>query len=215
MQFSIALMSSSFSPQFFNLVKKKFLKNLYISEYKFILLMCLNIFVYLYIHILCLSVRVFVSNKRKYGWTDRAKKILGPHMTKGKIYGWSKFKKLASIKIRFSLNFEIHVICFCKIHELFCFLLFYNIYKKKLITIEIGYGHETPWKPNLYMCIQGVSKKRVMRVYRLVCNRIFNIETIFDIYVQFASQWAKLLAFRSLRHYPCLSVYVCLSVCIQ
>ena len=44
-----------------------------------------------------------------------------------------------------------------------------------------------------YIYIQGVSKKRGIRVYRLVCNRIFKIETIFDIYVQFLSQWVQFL----------------------
>ena len=32
---------------------------------------------------------------------------------------------------------------------------------------------------------------------RLICNRIFKIETIFNICVQFLSQWAQLLACRS------------------
>ena len=66
---------------------------------------------------------------------------MGPQMNLGKVYGWSKFKKLASNEIKFSLNFEKGRIFFL-IREL---SLIYNLYKKKQIfSIEITDGWEAP-----------------------------------------------------------------------
>ena len=58
-------------------------------------------------------------------------------MTPEKVYGWSKFQnfiltKFDKINIFLSLTF----------------LLFYNLYKEKMFTIEIEDGCEATWKPS-------------------------------------------------------------------
>ena len=57
-------------------------------------------------------------------------------MTPGKVYGGSKFLKLASNTIRFPLILEIRDFFFKKVRKLFLFL-FYNVYKEKMFTIKI------------------------------------------------------------------------------
>ena len=51
----------------------------------------------------------------------------------GKVYGWSKIQKLSSNKIRFPLNFENPQHFFYKTRR----LLLCNVYKEKMLTIEI------------------------------------------------------------------------------
>ena len=52
----------------------------------------------------CLSVCLYPINV-KTAEPIGTKFCVGPHMTPGKVFVWSKFQKLASNKIRFSLNF--------------------------------------------------------------------------------------------------------------
>jgi len=52
-----------------------------------------------------------------------------------------KFQKLTSNKIRFSLNLEIHVFFIKSANFILIFVLFYNEYKEKMLTIEIEDGH--------------------------------------------------------------------------
>ena len=51
-----------------------------------------------------------------------------------------KLKKLASNKIRLSLNFEHPQSCLVKSENFF--LLFYNEYEEKMFTIEIEKNHD-------------------------------------------------------------------------
>ena len=69
------------------------------------------------------------------------KLCVGPHMTPGNVYEWSK---LASNKIRFSLNFENPQKKLWNPRTLF--VLFYNVYKEKMVSIEIE--KEAPWNPS-------------------------------------------------------------------
>ena len=70
----------------------------------------LAIIICLYIYLACLSkfVWLFVFNKRQTVEPIRPKHFVEPHRTPEQVYGGSKFKKIASNKIRFSLNFENH-----------------------------------------------------------------------------------------------------------
>ena len=56
----------------------------------------------IYIYIVCMSVRIFVSNKRQIGWTDRSS-----HDPRKGLW-MIKIPKLCLNKIRFSLNLKIH-----------------------------------------------------------------------------------------------------------
>ena len=68
--------------------------------------------------LVCLSVGQFVSDKLQNGGIDRAQILCGTLHNPTKVYGWSKFQKLASNKFRFLLNFKIPRNCFYKIREL-------------------------------------------------------------------------------------------------
>ena len=90
-------------------------------------------------------------------------------MTLGKVYEWSKFKKLPFNKIRLSLNFENTRIFF--INPLTLLLLFYNVYKEKMFTIQIEDGREAPRKPSLYMyfaCLSGCLSVCVQKTSKLL-----------------------------------------------
>ena len=63
-------------------------------------------------------------------------------MTPGKVYEWSKFQKVTSNKIRFPKNFQ-NPYLFHEIRELI-FILVLNVYKTKMLTIEIEDGREPP-----------------------------------------------------------------------
>ena len=78
-----------------------------------------------------LSVCLFVSNKSRKGWTDRAHIFCVISRDQEKVYGWSNFWKFASIKIRFLKFLKIHEIFFYKIREIFCFCFI----KKEKVTI--------------------------------------------------------------------------------
>ena len=96
------------------------------------------------IYILCLSVWMSVCLypiNVKTAEPIRPKFFVGPHMTPGLVYEWSKFQKFVSNKIRFSLNL--------KFRELLFGVYFYNVYKKKMFTIEIGDGREALLKPTI------------------------------------------------------------------
>ena len=58
------------------------------------------------------------------------------------MFEWSKFQKLASNKIWFPLNFENPLNFFIKSANFF--VLFYNVYKEIMITIEIEDVREPP-----------------------------------------------------------------------
>ena len=84
---------------------------------------------------------LFVSHKRLNGWTNRAKIFVGPNMTPGKVYIWLNFQKFASNKIRFLIILKIHKICY-KICAFF--VLFYNVFKEKMLTNEIENRRKAP-----------------------------------------------------------------------
>ena len=98
----------------------------------------LNLLLVEHIYLLVCSYPINVKTSEPIG----PKFCVGPYMNPGKVYGWSKLKKLASNKIRFLLNFEIHDL-FSKISE-----LLKKLYTKRTCSIEIEDGREAPWKPS-------------------------------------------------------------------
>ena len=61
----------------------------------------------------------------------------------GRVYDISKFQKRASNKIRFTINFEDPRKFVIKSENVW-FVLFNNIYEKKMFKIEIEDGREEP-----------------------------------------------------------------------
>ena len=93
------------------------------------------------IYILCLSVCLFVSNKHQHGWTDQA------HILCGTLH--DPREGLWMIKIsKISLQQSSIFIKFKKSTK-FLLLFFWNVYKEKIIPIEIEDGRAVAWKPSL------------------------------------------------------------------
>ena len=108
------------------------------SIYKFGLSVCLSV---------CLFVCLYPIND-KTAEPIGPKFFVGPHGAPGKVYEWSKFQILVSIKIRSSLNFWKFwksTKFFMKIRELFLFL-FYDVHKENMFTINLEDGREAPSK---------------------------------------------------------------------
>jgi len=78
---------------------------IYLSIYLSSLFILACIF-YIYTLLFSFFLFEFESNERQNSWTNRAQIFVEHHMTPGKVYEWAKFQKIASNKIRFSLNFE-------------------------------------------------------------------------------------------------------------
>ena len=81
---------------------------------------------HLYINLACLSVCLFVCLypiNAKTAEPIGSKFCVGPDVVPGKVYEWSKLKKLASNKIRFSQNFENPRFFFIKSAKFFFFVL--------------------------------------------------------------------------------------------
>ena len=108
-------------------------------------------FTNLYINLACLSVCLGVCLypiNVKTAEPIRPKFCVGPHVSPGKVYEWSKFQIFDSIKIRFLLNFWKFwksTIFLLKSANFF-FVLFYDVHKENMFTIEIEDGCEAPLK---------------------------------------------------------------------
>ena len=96
----------------------------------------------------CLSVCLFVSNKRQNGWTDRAQIFCGTSRNHREGLWMIKISNIClhqnSIVIKF--------LKILKIREIFCenpriiFVLFYDVHKENLFTINLEDGREAPSK---------------------------------------------------------------------
>jgi len=98
--------------------------------------------IYIYIYFACLSVSLFVSYETAK--PTEPKFCTRPHMTTGKVYGWSNFKNKPPTKFDFYSILKIHEIFFYKLRATF-YLLCYKVYKEKMFTIEIEDGLGAPW----------------------------------------------------------------------
>ena len=100
----------------------------------------------------CLGVCLFVSNKQtKNGWTDRAQIFCGTFR--------DLMEGLWMIKISNTCLHQnsifIKFLKILKIHEIFCenpriiFVLFYDVHKENMFTIDLEDGREAPSKASL------------------------------------------------------------------
>ena len=101
-----------------------------------------------------ISVVLYSVNRKHCFFFVKTAEPIGPkffvehHVTTGKVYEWSKFQIFVSIKIRSSLN-SCKIL---KIHEIFCenpriiFVLFYDVHKENIFTINLEDGREAPSK---------------------------------------------------------------------
>ena len=100
----------------------------------------------MYILLVWVSVCLFVSNKRKNGWTDRIQNWCGLHVTPGKVYGWSNFQKNC---LHQNSIFENPRNFLLNPRNLL-FDLFKDVYKEKMFTIEMEDKRKALLKPIVY-----------------------------------------------------------------
>jgi len=130
------------------LIHRKNLSNVVLTIFQWVLY-------YLYINLACLSVCLFVclfvSNKRQNGWTDRAQILCGTSRDQGEGLWRIKISNIClhqnSIVIKF--------LKILKIREIFCenpriiFVLFYDVQKENMFTINLEDGREAPSKASI------------------------------------------------------------------
>ena len=110
----------------------------YLSIYKFGLSICLFV---------CLSVCSYPINV-KTAEPIWPKFFVGHLGTTGKVYEWSKFQIFVSHQNSIVIKF----LKILKIREIFCenpriiFVLFYDVHKENLLTINLEDGREAPSK---------------------------------------------------------------------
>ena len=108
--------------------------------------------IYIYTLFVCLYVLYPINTKRTE--PIRPKFWVGPPMTPGKVYERSKIQKLASNKIRFSLNFENPRNMFIKSLKFFVCFCFTMYTKKKYSILEsvlIKTLHPVCWPSNPFI----------------------------------------------------------------
>ena len=96
----------------------------------------------LYINLAWLSVCLYPINV-KTAEPIGSKFFVGHHVTTGKVYEWSKFQIFVSIKI------------FCE-NPRIIFVLFYDVHKKNMFTINLEDGREAPYKASSLNSISEV-----------------------------------------------------------
>ena len=102
-------------------------------------------FLYLFIYFECLFVCIQYNVKTTEPIGSQF--CPGPHVTPGKVYDWSKFQKLASNKIGFSLNFEHSKFRFFKKSASFlfvCFVLQCRYTKRKCSQLKLKMSMKRP-----------------------------------------------------------------------
>jgi len=134
------------------------------------------------IHEFGLSVCLFVSNKRQNGWTDRAQIFCGTSREPREGLWMIKISNIClhqnSIVIKFFKIFKIREI-FCE-NPRIIFVLFYDVHKENMFTINLGDGREAPSKAR---------KKGAKRLEFLVILYFFNLKVWTVIILQFSYLW--------------------------
>ena len=98
-----------------------------------------------------MSVRVFVSNKRQNGWTDRAQIFCGTSRDHREGLWMIKISNICLLQN----SIFIKILKILKIHEFFCenpriiFVLFYDVHKENMFTINLEDGREAPSKASI------------------------------------------------------------------
>ena len=91
-----------------------------------------------------LSGCLFVSNKRQNGWTDRAQIFCGTSRDHREGLWMIKISNICLHQNSIFIQF----LKILKIHEIFCenpriiFVLFYDVHKENMFTINLEDGHE-------------------------------------------------------------------------
>ena len=140
----------------------------------------------------CLSVCLFVSNKRQNGWTDRAQNFCGTSREPREGLWIIKISNIClhqnSIVIKF--------LKILKIREIFCenlriiFVLFYDVHKENMFTINLEDGRETPSKASIsifqYYFIPG-DRKNFVQISKILVlfNNLKFILTAWFLYRYF------------------------------
>ena len=125
----------------------------------------LHLYINLACPFVCLSVCLLVSNKRQNGWTDRAQIFCGT--SRDPREGLWKIK-ISNICL-YQNSIVIKFLNILKIREIFCknpriiFVLFYDVHKEKMFTINLKDGREAPSKAR---------KKGAKRLEFLVMNKL-------------------------------------------
>ena len=107
-----------------------------------------NLLLYKFGLSVCLSVCLFVSNKRQNGWTDRAQIFCG---TSREPREGLWIIKISNICL-YQNSIVIKFLKILKIREIFCenpriiFILFYDVHKENMFTINLEDGREAPSK---------------------------------------------------------------------
>ena len=96
----------------------------------------------------CLFVCLVVSNKRQNGWTDRAQIFCGASRDSREGLWIIKISNICPYQNSIVIKF----LKILKIREIFCenpriiFVLFYDVHKENMFTINLGDGREAPYK---------------------------------------------------------------------
>ena len=110
-----------------------------------------NIFFYIKIWLVCLFVCRFVcivSNKRQNGWIDRVHIFCGTSRDPREGLWMIKISNICLHQNSIFIKF----LKILKIHEIFLwnpriiFVLFHDVHKENIFTINLGDGHEAPSK---------------------------------------------------------------------
>ena len=111
-------------------------------------------------------VCLFVSNKRQNDWTDRAQIFCGSSRSPREGLWMIKISNIClhqnSIFIKFLKILKIHK-TFCE-NPRIIFVLFYDVHKENMFTINLEDGREAPSKPSMLIITQflaGVLWKNV------------------------------------------------------
>ena len=88
-----------------------------------------------------------VSNKHQNSWTDRAQILCGTFRDPREGLWMIKISNICLHQNSISIKF----VKILKIHEIFCenpwiiFVLFYDVHKENMFTINLEDGREAPW----------------------------------------------------------------------
>ena len=100
-----------------------------------------------------MSVCLFVSNKRQNGWTNRGQIFCGTSRNPREDLWMIKISNICLHQNSIFIKF----LKILKIHEIFCenlriiFVLFYDVHKENMFTINLEDGREAPYKACIYI----------------------------------------------------------------
>ena len=102
----------------------------------------------------CVSVCLFISNKRQNGWTDRAQIFCGTSSDPREGLWMIEILNICLHQNSIFIKFLQKIL---KILKFFCenpqinFVLFYNVLKENMFTINLEDGREAPFKACIFI----------------------------------------------------------------